>query len=150
MSSVKKVVLAYSGGLDTSIIIPWLKEHYGGAEVIGEDGADIVSGGAGNDTIDGGNGNDIVAGNTGDDNIFGGDGLDIVVRILAGAGDYLSAGGILVVEVGNSEEQLVARFPQVPFTWLEFERGGYGVFLLEAGQLEAHRPLFVTAAAERA
>ena len=34
MGSVKKVVLAYSGGLDTSIIIPWLKEHYGGAEVI--------------------------------------------------------------------------------------------------------------------
>ena len=34
MSSVKKVVLAYSGGLDTSIIIPWLKEHYDGAEVI--------------------------------------------------------------------------------------------------------------------
>ena len=34
MSSVKKVVLAYSGGLDTSIIIPWLKEHYGGAEVV--------------------------------------------------------------------------------------------------------------------
>jgi argininosuccinate synthase len=32
--SVKKVVLAYSGGLDTSIIIPWLKEHYGGAEVV--------------------------------------------------------------------------------------------------------------------
>ena len=27
-SSVKKVVLAYSGGLDTSIIIPWLKENY--------------------------------------------------------------------------------------------------------------------------
>ena len=34
MSDVRKVVLAYSGGLDTSIIIPWLKEHYGGAEVI--------------------------------------------------------------------------------------------------------------------
>src|SRR5512140_1165930 len=34
MSGVKKVVLAYSGGLDTSIIIPWLKENYGGAEVI--------------------------------------------------------------------------------------------------------------------
>ena len=28
----KKVVLAYSGGLDTSIIIPWLKENYGGAK----------------------------------------------------------------------------------------------------------------------
>jgi argininosuccinate synthase len=31
---VKKVVLAYSGGLDTSIIIPWIKENYGGAEII--------------------------------------------------------------------------------------------------------------------
>jgi argininosuccinate synthase len=34
MSTIRKVVLAYSGGLDTSIIIPWLKENYGGAEVI--------------------------------------------------------------------------------------------------------------------
>ena len=33
--NVKKVVLAYSGGLDTSIIIPWLKENYGGVEVVG-------------------------------------------------------------------------------------------------------------------
>ncbi len=32
---VKKICLAYSGGLDTSIIIPWLKEHYNGAEIIG-------------------------------------------------------------------------------------------------------------------
>lgn len=31
---IKKVVLAYSGGLDTSIIIPWLKENYNGCEVI--------------------------------------------------------------------------------------------------------------------
>jgi argininosuccinate synthase len=34
MRSVKKVVLAYSGGLDTSIIIPWIKENYGGAEIV--------------------------------------------------------------------------------------------------------------------
>src|SRR6058998_1810267 len=34
MSSVKKVVLAYAGGLDTSIIIPWIKENYGGAEIV--------------------------------------------------------------------------------------------------------------------
>ena len=34
MSTIKKVVLAYSGGLDTSIIIPWIKEHYEGAEII--------------------------------------------------------------------------------------------------------------------
>jgi len=34
MSSVNRVVLAYSGGLDTSIIIPWIKENYGGAEIV--------------------------------------------------------------------------------------------------------------------
>ncbi|WP_295626485.1 argininosuccinate synthase [uncultured Intestinimonas sp.] len=33
-SSIKKVVLAYSGGLDTSIIIPWLKENYNNCEVV--------------------------------------------------------------------------------------------------------------------
>ncbi|CAK9887008.1 MAG: Argininosuccinate synthase [Candidatus Erwinia impunctatus] len=32
--NIKKIVLAYSGGLDTSAIIPWLKENYGGCEVI--------------------------------------------------------------------------------------------------------------------
>ncbi len=36
--TIKKVVLAYSGGLDTSIIIPWLKENYGGCEVIAVSG----------------------------------------------------------------------------------------------------------------
>ena len=36
--SIKKVVLAYSGGLDTSIIIPWLKEHYNNCEVIAVSG----------------------------------------------------------------------------------------------------------------
>ncbi|MFW5828539.1 MAG: argininosuccinate synthase domain-containing protein, partial [Alkalispirochaeta sp.] len=34
-SQIQKICLAYSGGLDTSIIIPWLKEQYPGAEVIG-------------------------------------------------------------------------------------------------------------------
>ena len=38
MSAVKKVVLAYSGGLDTSIIIPWLKENYGNPEIIAVSG----------------------------------------------------------------------------------------------------------------
>lgn len=45
---IKKVVLAYSGGLDTSIIIPWLKENYNNCEVI------AVSGNVGqNDELDG-------------------------------------------------------------------------------------------------
>ena len=34
MGEIKKIVLAYSGGLDTSVIIPWLKENYTGCEVI--------------------------------------------------------------------------------------------------------------------
>lgn len=38
MAQIKKVVLAYSGGLDTSIIIPWLKENYGNCEVIAVSG----------------------------------------------------------------------------------------------------------------
>ena len=37
--NIKKVVLAYSGGLDTSIIIPWLKENYNNCEVIAVSGA---------------------------------------------------------------------------------------------------------------
>ena len=36
MEKVKKVVLAYSGGLDTSIIIPWLKENYNNPEILAE------------------------------------------------------------------------------------------------------------------
>lgn len=38
MADVKKVVLAYSGGLDTSIIIPWLKENYNNPEIIAVSG----------------------------------------------------------------------------------------------------------------
>ena len=38
IKEIKKIVLAYSGGLDTSIIIPWLKENYPGCEVIAVSG----------------------------------------------------------------------------------------------------------------
>jgi ribosomal protein L3 glutamine methyltransferase len=73
------------------------------------------------------------------------EGLAVVARILARAADYLTDDGILVVEVGNSEELLAECFPDVPFVWLEFERGGQGVFLLEAAQVREYQPVFQTA-----
>lgn len=62
-------------------------------------------------------------------------GLDCVDHILAKAKEHLTEQGILIIEVGNSAEALIEKYPDVPFTWLEFDRGGEGVFLLNYNQL---------------
>ncbi len=68
----------------------------------------------------------------------GDDGLDIVRKILAQSAHYLNNGGLLICEVGNSQVHVEALYPDVDFTWLTFERGGHGVFLLTKAQLEKY------------
>ena len=72
----------------------------------------------------------------------GADGLDLVRRMLAEAADHLSEQGLLIVEVGNSQVHVEALYPEVDFTWLEFEQGGHGVFLLAAAQCREYQKLF--------
>lgn len=68
----------------------------------------------------------------------GHDGLDFALRILAEAPQHLSAHGLLIVEVGESEHALAALLPRVPFTWIEFNVGQMGVFALDRRDLVAH------------
>lgn len=70
------------------------------------------------------------------------DGLDIVRQILSQAASHLNDNGVLICEVGNSQVHLSAAFPNVPFQWLEFERGGHGVFRLTKAQLTQYQQEF--------
>ncbi len=72
----------------------------------------------------------------------GRDGLDLVRPMLAQAADHLNEGGHLIVEVGNSWEALEAAYPSVPFTWIEFEYGGEGVFILSKSELLEYADAF--------
>jgi ribosomal protein L3 glutamine methyltransferase len=68
----------------------------------------------------------------------GDDGLDVTRTILAQAADHLTDHGLLFVEVGNSMVHMEAIYPNLPFTWLEFENGGIGVFVLSKEDLVKH------------
>ncbi len=71
--------------------------------------------------------------------VGGDDGLDLVREILAQAANHLTEYGVLVGEVGNSQIALAEAFPELPFLWLDFEKGGHGVFVLTAAQLQQHQ-----------
>lgn len=68
----------------------------------------------------------------------GDDGLQVVDRLLKQAGDFLSEQGLLVVEVGNSQLAMMEKYPELELTWIDFERGGGGVFCITAPQLKHH------------
>ena len=66
----------------------------------------------------------------------GSSGLDSVRILLKEAARHLRPRGILVVEVGNTDAAVRRAYRNLPFLWLDFERGGGGVFLLTAEQLQ--------------
>lgn len=70
------------------------------------------------------------------------EGLELPLRILAEAADYLTATGVLVMEVGYSNELLAARLESVPLLWLEFEHGGEGVLAITSSELQQYRESF--------
>lgn len=69
-------------------------------------------------------------------------GLKLINRILACALDFLKEDGILICEVGNSMDRLIERYPNIPFNWLKFNRGGNGVFMLTYQKLKEYHSNF--------
>lgn len=67
----------------------------------------------------------------------GTDGMDIVTRILSEAPAHLEEEGMLICEIGGSQDEFDARFPKFPGAWPEFARGGDGVFAISRSELKA-------------
>ena len=73
----------------------------------------------------------------------GQDGLDLVRKMLAQAADYLTEDGLIVIEVGNSEWAMKQNFNTVDMHWLQFQKGGSGIFALTASQCRQYRDVFI-------
>jgi ribosomal protein L3 glutamine methyltransferase len=65
----------------------------------------------------------------------GHDGMDIIRKIIAGAPDYLSERGAILIEIGNEYENFKKAFPQVPVIWMEVSAGDEQVLLIQAEDL---------------
>lgn len=66
----------------------------------------------------------------------GQDGMDIVARLLAEAPERLTDDGLLICEIGGSQDEFLARFPDLPVAWPDFEHGGDGVFVITRHELK--------------
>lgn len=73
------------------------------------------------------------------------EGLAAMLRILAGTPEHLTDSGVLVGEVGASWPRLAECLPELPFVWVELERGGEGVFVVGRETLVEHAPVIEAA-----
>ncbi len=80
----------------------------------------------------------------------GPDGLDLVLKILRDAPDHLDEDGLLICEVGESEQHLVKLLPELDLAWIEFKVGQMGIFAVECRELVAHHARIAELAAARA
>ena len=65
----------------------------------------------------------------------GDDGMDLIRKIIAGAPDYLSERGAILIEIGNEYEHFKRVFPQIPVIWMEVSAGDEQVLLIQAEDL---------------
>lgn len=65
----------------------------------------------------------------------GNDGMDLIRKIIAGAPDYLSERGAILIEIGNEYEHFKKAFPQIPVIWMEVSAGDEQVLLIQAEDL---------------
>ncbi len=80
----------------------------------------------------------------------GDDGLDLVLKILRDAPLHLSQDGLLICEVGESEQHLVKLLPELDLAWIEFKVGQMGIFAVECRELIRHNARIAELAAARA